>query len=211
MGRREELLERLASISKPIVSYAGPCIAGFDLNVVTAEGTGFACCQAGSKSVEGPVRISAADHNRLTSSDAAQEDDQGIDDEDEKLARAMVENHCEPGKDYFYFLRGEEFQPEFYDTHEEAHDAWAHWAAEWTELDPWEKMETEALEKWVTGLGLDRPAPAKQTTEGKQRGSKSARAKKSNAINARAASGTKRAKSRETTRAAHSKKPRATS
>lgn len=105
MATREELLALLRAIPTPIVEYAGSCVAGFDLDVATAEGYGSACCQAGSERVEGPVQLSKEDQARFGADAPPPGDDDDEDDGEVRLARAMAEKGCEPGKDYWYFMR----------------------------------------------------------------------------------------------------------
>ncbi len=49
---------------------------------------------------------------------------------------------------------GEDFDPEFYASENQAQDEWTGWAVEGTELEAWDDLDDEELEDWGEKLGL---------------------------------------------------------
>lgn len=154
--KRDEMLRLLKNIKKPHVEDAGDCIAGFDLDVATADGAGTACWAWGSREVEGPTRLTKALYDRIAASDPHSDEDppEDLDDDELELYRAMIRANCRPGVEYYHVVSSEEGDRFFSSNYDEVFQQWSWPAVENAELTPWEDMKDEELARWVNRLGL---------------------------------------------------------
>jgi hypothetical protein len=163
---RELMLKLLRGLKKPFVEDAGTCVAGFDVDVATADGAGTACLAWGSRDVEGPVRLTRELRDRIRAADPDSEEDL-LEDLDEDLVavyRAMIAARCKTEVDYFHMLTSEDGERFFSTDHGKVYGEWAGHAAQNAELAPWAEIEDEKLEEWVRRLGLGRKrAPAQKS------------------------------------------------
>jgi hypothetical protein len=162
--KRDEMLRLLRKIKKPYVEDAGVCVAGFDLDVATADGAGTACWSWGSREVEGPTRLAKALCDRVAAYDRDSDEDPPEDFNDDELGlyRAMISAKCKPGLEYYHVLSSEDGGRFFSISYDKVFEEWSWPAVENAELTPWADMKDEELGAWVTRLGLKPERPRRE-------------------------------------------------
>lgn len=161
-----QMLKLLEELKKPFVEYSGSCVAGFDLDVATAEGGGTACWAWGSTGVEGPDCLPKKDLPRIEAALESEEEPADFDSDQLALYRAMIHAKCEPDVPYFHILESEDGDRFFSKDYDAVHEEWVGSAVMVAELTPWSQMEDDELEEWIEKIGL-KPAPKPKSARAK--------------------------------------------